>query len=315
LLASSQELTSLGSKELVAKSSQIDDSKVAMSISPAAEIQEVISTTASKEALTITDSVDQVFSKSANVLVTDAVVGTATGDVDNSANSGERDLDKSSEDSELLTGRNNTDVSDTEVSTENSATAVSTQANTRNFTMNASTQSNEISAENSSIQTSENSNTKNVDAVISTPASDFNVSSSDTNRNEQKDLSMLERSVIVVANDLHGVPSPSPPSSVLQEGHTDSHLSINQGVILSERKRPCSISSVACQTIGQEKCCVQGMATCDGRGQLSPGNSEVVQRLKHRIAELEEKVLTTETTVIWQSVMIECLKLDVDGQD
>jgi hypothetical protein len=136
---------------------------------------------------------------------------------------------------------------------------------------------------------------------------------------------MLERSVIVVANDLHGVandlhgvPSPSPPSSVLQEGHTDGHPSINQGAILNERKRKkglCSISSVACQTIGQEKCCVQGMATCDGRGQLSPGNSEVVQRLKHRIAELEEKVLTTETTVIWQSVIIECLKLDVNGQD
>lgn len=75
-------------------------------------------------------------------------------------------------------------------------------------------------------------------------------------------------------------------------------------------------NDVGCQTISKETikaAHVGGVPFKASRiGRLKGAMSlEEVDGLKQKIAELEEKLLATETTVVWQSIMIKCLNCEV----
>lgn len=80
------------------------------------------------------------------------------------------------------------------------------------------------------------------------------------------------------------------------------------------KKGPSSYCNVACQTLKEQsssaEACVESVNMVACEPNVIPGGKEV-EILRQRILELEDKVLSTETTVIWQSVMIKCLKLEI----
>lgn len=62
--------------------------------------------------------------------------------------------------------------------------------------------------------------------------------------------------------------------------------------------------NVACQTCSNEETQGANLTIC------GHGKSKEAERLRRSVANLEEKLLIAESTVIWQSVIMKCLKLE-----
>lgn len=174
-------------------------------------------------------------------------------------------------------------------------------------------------------------------STVGTQTSHLDISSSGIQVliNSERDLNKTETEAPenMVTNEIQSsteLACPSTQLSALSEGNpptesesTNENLTISlekHRTVLSDRGRmeeACSSANVACQTTREEitlmeTACAQGMNARQCRRCGAPGKE--VERLKQRIAELEEKVLTTETTVIWQSVMMKCLKFEINEQ-
>lgn len=101
-------------------------------------------------------------------------------------------------------------------------------------------------------------------------------------------------------------------SGAKSESPTNDNLTIGleKHRMVPRKKEVGQYCNVACQTSKEETLseagCDQGMnsAVC------GPSKSKEAERLRQRVMELEEKVLFAESTLVWQSVMIKCLKLD-----
>ena len=112
----------------------------------------------------------------------------------------------------------------------------------------------------------------------------------------------------------------SPAQSSVQLELTNENLTVGlEKYVISERTEEASSScSVGCQTISEEIPMPAHVGSVPFKASRLGGLKGIteleVEGLRQRIAELEEKVLATETTVVWQAIMIKCLNSEINDK-